>query len=295
MDRARTAVRSISAPCDRREAHAIGRHARLELAFEERSGRPALAYAYAEPPLRASRVFRSDAWLHMIMATSAPGIFGGDRFEQHITIGRGCRVRLTSQSAVQAHPGSGTADIVSRFDVADEGWLWCEWDPLIPFASAEINQRIEITLAPSARLLWSDALMCGRQGSGERWALRSLSHELSVRRGGRLEYLERYRVEPGRHDPTGVWLAGNAAYVGTVLLSGVPLATGCAEALHRRLSTREGIIAAVEQLEPELLLIRLASPNGAAFHEARGVIKALNLVSGSGPFPLDTQSRDADS
>lgn len=41
----------------------------------------------------------------MIMASSAPGIFGGDRFQQRIRLEPGARVRLTSQSALHVpHP-----------------------------------------------------------------------------------------------------------------------------------------------------------------------------------------------
>ena len=42
--------------------------------------------------------------LHLILASSAPGIFGGDRFEQHDPPRARRAVRLTSQSALQVHP-----------------------------------------------------------------------------------------------------------------------------------------------------------------------------------------------
>ena len=50
-----------------------------------------LAHAYAEPPLRVGRGFTEAVAgsLQSILASSAPGIFGGDVFEQTITLEAG--------------------------------------------------------------------------------------------------------------------------------------------------------------------------------------------------------------
>src|SRR3981081_3974478 len=89
---------------DQRTASAVGRHARLELTFAYRMGRTVLREAYAEPPFRVGRCFPEGRDLHMIVAASAPGVFGGDCLQQTIRVERGARVRLTSQSALQVHP-----------------------------------------------------------------------------------------------------------------------------------------------------------------------------------------------
>jgi len=48
-----------------------------------------------EPPFRVGRCFPDGGALHMIMAASSPGIFGGDWLQQIIHVGPGARVRLT--------------------------------------------------------------------------------------------------------------------------------------------------------------------------------------------------------
>ena len=82
----------------------------------------------------------------------------------------GAIVTLTSQSATQLHPAqSGALAVIdSRYDVADGAELACNWDPMIPFAGACIEQRIDINVASGGRLAWSDAMMGGREGRGER-------------------------------------------------------------------------------------------------------------------------------
>jgi urease accessory protein UreH len=104
VDRARAAVRPLSGPGDHRAIGAVGRHARLDLVFVRRAGRTVLADAYAEPPFRVGRCFAEGEGLHLILASTAPGVFGGDSLHQSIRVGRGARVRLTSQSAMQVHP-----------------------------------------------------------------------------------------------------------------------------------------------------------------------------------------------
>jgi urease accessory protein len=270
VDSAGTAVRSLTGVIDCRPPRAVGRQARLDLEFQRRAGRTVLVHAYAEPPLRAGRCFEDGDGVHLIMASSAPGIFGGDLFEQRVRVGAGCRVRLTSQSALQVHPGGAdAARLIGRYVVEDGASLRCEWEPLIPFAAARLEQCIEIDLAVSASLVWSDALMCGRQGRGERWAFEALAHELRIRRGGRLEYLERYRAEPHDNRPDEPWRGADSAYFGTFLSSGAPVEPSAVDTLHAELSRRSGVRAAADRLDPAVLLVRLMGRDGTAFHDAR--------------------------
>jgi urease accessory protein len=261
----------VNGPLDRRGAAEVGRHARLELVFTVKSGRTVLAHAYAEPPLRVGRGFPEGDGLHFIVASSAPGVFGGDFFEQHITLERGARVRLTSQSALQVHPGSdgGSARLRSTYQVGAEAELRCAWDPLIPFTTSRLDQQIEIQLEQTARLSWSDAFTSGREGRGERWQFHSLRNTLRVSRDATLEYLERFRIVPEERRLRAPWIADDACYFGSVLLSGYEFDAGCAERLHTQFSGVSGLRAAADALSENLILVRLAAAGGPCFHEAR--------------------------
>lgn len=269
---------------DRREAADVGRHARLELVFACRGGRTVLADGYAEPPFRVGRAFPEGDGLHMIMASSAPGIFGGDRFQQSIRIEAGARVRLTSQSALQAHGSRADhAEFLTTCHVADGASLHCHWDPLIPFAGARLCQRIEIHLRETARLYWGDAFMSGRafadSGSlgldtspsriGERWECASLAHELRVMRGGTLEFLERHRIVPQDGRVAHPWVGQDACYFGTTVVSGSVIDTAEVERLQARLAATAGLRGAVDAVDRALVVARLMSPTGPPFHAAR--------------------------
>ena len=284
---------------DRRPAE-VGRRARLELRFAERRGRTVLAAAYAEPPFRVGRTFQEGDGLHMIMASSAPGVFGGDWLEQVIHVEPGAKVRLTSQSAMQVHSSNARgapppldraaaledalssrgpqalfddpqarATIRSRYFVAGGAALTCLWDPMIPFPASRLDQRYEIRLEDGGRLIWSDAVMAGREARGERWQFASLAHELAVWRGSVLAYLERFRIEPEARAVSHPWVASDACYFGTTLVGQDGVDAAVAERLHVDLSQSPGVRAAADLVDAGLLLVRLMGSAGVSFHAAR--------------------------
>jgi urease accessory protein len=257
--------------CDGRSSAVVGQHARLDLAFLYRNGRTVLAEAYAEPPFRVGRSFAEGDGVHMILTSSAPGAFGHDHLRQVIRVGYRARVRLTSQSAMQVHPSAdgATARLESSYHVEDGAHLHCDWHPLIPFGQARIDQRIDVNIAGGGYLYWSEALMSGRYARGERWTFASLAHEIVVSRDGALEYLERYHIQPNERAVSRPWAAGDAAYLGTTVMTGRPIEPSVAERLNVELGRLAGVRAAADRLDDRVLLVRLLSACGPAFHEAR--------------------------
>ncbi len=278
MDRAGAAVRVARVPArDRRTASGVGRDARLELVFECRHGRTVATHVYAEPPFRPVRTFDVGGAAYAILVTAAPGVFGGDRLSLSVSVESGARVLLASQSALQVHPSepAATAVIDQQYRVAAGAELYCEWDPVIPFAGARLEQRFAVDVSSDSRLFWSDALMCGRAGSGEAWRFADLAHELRLAVDGELEYLERYRLRPGTRDGTARWQAGGHPYVGTILArAAVPAGDpALLESLQGELAAIEGVMAAVDAPVANLAAARLLASAGPSFAAARGVVR----------------------
>jgi urease accessory protein len=270
VDRARTAVRSLT---DTRAAIDVGRHARLELVFGVRRGRTELLHAYAEPPFRVGRTLRDGDGVHLILASTGPGIFGGDVLTSGITVEAGARVRLTTQSSLQVHPSRehGLACLTAHYRVQAGGHLRCMWDPVITFPGARLQQRARIEVAETGTLFWSDAFMAGRAARGERWAFDLLDHEAALVRAGELSYLERYRITPADSSVNDRWRGADASYFGTVLASDPGLTRERAEALDARLQPMAGVTAGADLVDRGLILVRLMGASGPAFHHARQV------------------------
>jgi urease accessory protein len=280
---------------DSRAPEAIGRTARLELVFEARRGRTIVAHAYAEPPFRVGRTFELDEAAYVIITCSGPGIFAGDTLRQSIHVGGGACAVLTSQSALQVHPPPQLQDgriaevqegkdkrlavVEHEYHVADDGELHCHWDPVIPFAGARLEQRFDLRIAESSRLYWSDAVMAGRVSRGEAWRFQSLAHELRLRVGSTLAYLERYTLTPADRDIKRMWTAGDADYLATALVRHPNADAKTVEALHRDVAELAGVRAGVDLIEAELAVARFMGSNGASFSRARASYRTLAVRS----------------
>lgn len=267
MDPARSALRDV------------GRRGRLDLVFERRGARTVLAHQYAEAPLRVGSTFDIGDAASLILVCSGPGIFAGDTLRQCVHVKSGARVLLMSQSALQVHPSadSAPARIEHRYRVDDDAELHCQWDPVIPFADARVEQRFDIEVAAGGRLFWSDALMSGRASRGEAWAFAWLAHELQLRIAGTLAYLERYGISPADRGVQRTWCAGADHYFANALIHHPAVASEHADALHRLLDDGAGVRTGVDLVADRLLLARLASASGAPFAAARRALRQFAL------------------
>ena len=257
-----------------RTTHEVGRKARLELVFGFKNGKTVLTHGYAEPPLRIGQCLEGQRGLHLIMASSAPGIFGADEFECNVRLETGAVVLLTSQSALQVHPSTSgvPARIANRYEVAAGAELTCTWEPLIPFAGSRVIQRFEVDVAEGGRVSWSDGLMSGRHGRGESWQFACVDHELRVARAGVLAFLERYRITPHDDDARSRWTVGDAGYIGTVVRAGHGDTLAVAEGIHRALAALELVRGSADVLDSDLLLARMVAGDGVAFRRARRAV-----------------------
>jgi urease accessory protein UreH len=257
----------------------------LELVFEMRRGRTVLAHAYAEPPFRIGRVFELDDAAYVIIVCTGAGVFAGDTLRQSVRVASGARVVLTSQSALQVHPSpAATAAIVQHdYLVENEGELQCHWDPVIPFAGARLAQRFDLRIGDSSRLYWSDAVMAGRVSRGEAWRFDHLAHELSLRVGGSLAYLERYTLTPADGRVARPWLAGGARYLATAIAHHERATEETAEALHRACAqpadSGRHVGMAADLIRPRTIVGRILAADGAPFAAARASWHAVALAS----------------
>ena len=248
-----------------------------DLAFERRCGRTVVAHQYAEPPLHIGSTFASDDVASMVVVCAGPGIFAGDSLQQSVHVKRGARVVLASQSALQVHRSSAAvpARITHTYRVEEDAELHCQWDPLIPFAGARVEQRYEVDVAAGGRLFWSDALMAGRASRGEAWAFDRLAHELRVRVDGRLVYLERFTLEPHDGPRTPHPALRDVHYFSTVVIVDPAVTDRHAQALHEVLDREAG----VDVIADGVLLVRLTSADGVRFSGARRAVRTFAATS----------------
>ena len=192
-------------------------------------------------------------------------------------LGPDARAVLTSQAALQVHPSAAAepALIRQRYRLEQGAALHAHFDPVIPFADARLDQRFDLDVHEHSQLYWSDALMAGRVTRGERWRFAGLAHELRLRVGGVLQYLERYRLVPAERLASHPWRAAGANYLATALVHHVRASADIAAACQRALDVSGDVTAGVDLVEPGLAVARVMAAAGAPFDRARAVYRTL--------------------
>jgi urease accessory protein len=179
-------------------------------------GRTRLTVLRGEVPLLVRRT--GPATVHLVGGAAGP--LGGDRLRLEIEVGPGAELDVRCVAASVALPGRNGAvsrtDVVAR--VAAGGRLRWLPEPLVAAAGCRHEAVTTVDLAPDARLVWRDELVCGRHGEEPGDA----TLRATVRLDGRPLY--RHELAVGPHAPGwagGAVLGGARAY-GSLLVVNEP-------------------------------------------------------------------------
>lgn len=204
-----------------------GWHATLALGYRKRAGRTVLAQRRHDGPLVVQKPLypEGDAVCHTIVVHPPAGIAGGDELRVDLRAAEQAHVLVTTPGAgkwyrsaspwasqkVALHAGPGAT---------------IEWFPqeAIVFNGALARTDLDVDLQADAVYLGWDIVCLGRTGSGERFDRGTLRTATTLRRDGRLVWLERGTIDGGGallDSPAG--LAGHSVF-GTMLASGPALA-----------------------------------------------------------------------
>jgi urease accessory protein len=104
----------------------------------------------------------------VVFLNTSGGMTGGDRLEYALTLGAGCRVTATTQTAERAYRSAGG---VARVDVAHEVGVGAHLDWLpqetILFDGSALERTTTVSLAAGASCLVLEAVVLGRLAMGE--------------------------------------------------------------------------------------------------------------------------------
>jgi urease accessory protein len=144
----------------------------LEIGLDQ-FGRSFVYRQYATYPFRLSRTLRLDptdahrAYLYIM--NSSPGLLAGDRFQIGAKLRDRTSLYLTDQSASKVHlmPLGQVARIRYDFKIGAGASLEFVPEPLILYRDANLEQTIQIAIAPTGSLFLSEIMIPGRLARGE--------------------------------------------------------------------------------------------------------------------------------
>ncbi|MCH8465643.1 MAG: urease accessory protein UreD [Roseinatronobacter sp.] len=195
----------------------------------------------------------------VVYLNTSGGLTGGDVLEYRLALGAGTRITATTQTAERVYRStSGAANIAVTLDVGEGAHL--DWLPqeTILFDNANARRKTEITLAPGATCLMSEAVVLGRAAMGETVRHVDFHDWRLIRRGKNPVHLEALRLENTRLGPSPAGLDGARAMASVVLVApDAQDALGAVRACLACPDTR----AAASAMEGRLV-IRLLAPDG---------------------------------
>jgi urease accessory protein len=254
-------------------AYAAGWQARLELEFAVSHQRSTLVRRAHHGPLVIQKSLHPEGpdLCHGIIVHPPGGVAGGDQLTLQAKLGPQSQALLTTPGAGKWYKSGGRRASQSlQFHLADQAQL--EWLPQenIVFDGADVAFDAEISLSGQAVFAGWDIQCFGRQARGEQWQQGSLRQRFSIRRDGRLIWLERGHLQPQAlvmHSPVGLHEAVvNGSFV--VAAGSVPkdILAAC-QALVLSSSARIGVTAL-----PEVVAARYL---GNSAQEARQYFEAV--------------------
>ncbi len=140
-----------------------------------------------------------------ILSSGGPNV-DGDRYEQHFTVRRDAYAHISTGAATKlAEMRYNYSGLTQRFTLEEGAYLEYLPEPTIPCRHTRFIADTEITIAPSATLLYAEIYMSGRKyfGEGESFRYDILSVCTRARRpGGERLFREKFIIRPADVTPS---------------------------------------------------------------------------------------------
>lgn len=204
----------------------FGKNAFLRLGFEPRTDRSVLATLHRRAPLIVQQALYWDEEMPGLPCVSiisnAGGILQGDRNVIEIDLAPGAQAYVTTQSATRIHEMDANYAAQTQEIVLREGsYLEYIPHPTIPHKHSRFVQHTEISIDPTATLIYSEVLMPGRKhyGAGELFSYDLFSSTVhAARPGGTSLFTEKFIIEPHRAGVSRLGAMGPFHVFGNVML-----------------------------------------------------------------------------
>ena len=204
----------------------FGKNALLRLGFVPGPHKSLLRTLHRRAPLIAQQALYWDEEMPGLPCVSiistAGGILQGDRNVIEIDMAADAEAHVTTQSATRIHEmDANYASQTQLLTLAAGSYLEYIPRPIIPARNSRYIQATQITIDPSATLIYSDIMMPGRKyyGEGEIFAYKLFSSTISAERpDGTPLFTEKFVLEPEKDDLTRLGAMGGFHVFGNVVV-----------------------------------------------------------------------------
>ncbi|NSX05905.1 urease accessory protein UreD [Cupriavidus gilardii] len=235
-------------------------HAQLRLRFAVRGERTALVERRHVGPLMVQKPLYPEGGIcHAVVLHPPAGIAGGDVLDLDIALEPGAHAVLATPGATKWYKSLGR-DASQQVRVSVAAGARLDWLPQenIVFDDARARLATVVDVAPGGSAIGWDALVLGRQASGEQWQRGTAWMDTRIGQGTRTLWREHARLDadsPLRQARVGL---DGLPVLGTLWAVGAgatqTLAEALAESLPYRADLRAGVTCLADTEQPMLLL-----------------------------------------
>ncbi|MGB8435831.1 MAG: urease accessory protein UreD, partial [Burkholderiales bacterium] len=184
------------------------------------------------------------AWLFVI--TTSGCVLQGDRLALEVALGPQARAHVTSQSATKIHAMEANFALQTQHvTLADGAYLEFLPEPLIPHRQARFLSDTQISLAPTATLLFAEIIQPGRKHHhpDECFGATLLSTSIrAVRPDGPTLFTEKLLIEPARRPVRQSGVMDSFDVMGNAILL---TPEGNADRVHARVAAEVDLVEGV--------------------------------------------------
>lgn len=204
----------------------FGKNAFLRLGFEPGPHRSVLRTLHRRAPLIVQQALYWDEEMPGLPCVSiisnAGGILQGDRNVIEIDLAADAQAHVTTQSATRIHEmDANFASQTQVLTLAAGSYLEYIPRPIIPARNSRYIQATQISIDPTATLIYSDIMMPGRKhyGDGEIFVYKLFSSTISATRpDGTPLFTEKFVLEPERDNLARLGAMGDFHVFGNVIV-----------------------------------------------------------------------------
>ena len=205
-------------------AGTTGKYGLVRLGFERDGARTILRQWERRTPLIVQQALYFDPeWEELpcvyILSSGGPNV-DGDRYEQHFRVGCNAFAHISTGAATKiACMRHNYSSMQQTIHLEDGAYLEYLPEPLIPCRGSRYLSQTQITIAPSATLLYAETYLCGRRWSGERFDYDILSVSMRARReDGQSLFADKFIVRPAELNPSFLGVMGRYEIFSQVVL-----------------------------------------------------------------------------
>lgn len=163
----------------------------LRLRLKNINGRILFEESYVRGAFKLGKpLWRNGVPLYYLLHVGG-GYISGDIYTQDIELLDHTSLYLTTQAATKVYKGVVPAVVSTKIKIGEHSHLSLLQDPLILYEHATFHQTTEVELADTSTFYYSEIITPGWSPQKELFTYKELYNQFSIRRGGKLFYLDR--------------------------------------------------------------------------------------------------------